>query len=357
MIVIQRYVVYLYHIRKLKKTFSGSAYALNAYIITLLYALLTVIVICGLSVLYWYTYNETNITCQSNAIPYIIVTFGVLDIFFACLLTKLFTSKLECILKIKMVAAIHFVIVKLKKLCCISVISSILFIIVAGLNGYIKPYTFYGIDIIINNIILILSFGKSNEIYIRICCCLVPSKKNMGLRQLQSASQYENKDDSKDDSNNTSNTSTNDGNYPRHKTQTKTVPLKDGPNHTHNQTQSITFREDTISTTAAAHDLIIDIVPDNDRPSQLSSHNKGTDSIANFVKRMSTMDFNMSIGDIVINPTERQSVSTVNETDTNNNDGRISIKVTEDMNSTFDLNILNTPNLCRNNLKELGIIL
>ena len=122
-------------------------------------------------------YNLYNVRSYCNHIQCygsLYIAFGLIDIIFLYRLTKLFRKRVRHLLDMSTQYSLNFVNQKMRVLCTVSIISSVLFISLSGINPYIKPYLLFGIDLIINNIILILSFGKSNNIYKSICCCFLP---------------------------------------------------------------------------------------------------------------------------------------------------------------------------------------
>ena len=173
-IVIQRTSVYAFHVYKLSVSFQGSVYEVKNYTVIIIYGILIIICISYFILTYIFSCHSFVFKCQNNDnIDLIFVSFGVMDILFGYISIKVFAGKIYKVLKLRMVPEMNFVAHKLIVLSVIASISCIIFIIISGLilNEYITSYKLFGIDLIINNIVLILSFGKGNTIYKNICCC------------------------------------------------------------------------------------------------------------------------------------------------------------------------------------------
>ena len=173
-IVLQRTCVYSFHAYKSKLSFTGSVFEIKKYIFIIVYLILAFICLGYFLLLYILSYKYPTFQCSNNIyIGIILAVFVLMDILFAFISTKVFAVRIKKLLKIQMVPGMKFIVHKLTTLTIISILSSIIFILIFGLilNIYIKPYKIFAIDLIINNITLMCTFGKGNIIYNKLCCC------------------------------------------------------------------------------------------------------------------------------------------------------------------------------------------
>ena len=166
--ILQRTCIYLFNTYKLKLSFKDSVFEINSYKIGITYCIFG-IMCCGYFVIIYITsHNEKN---QDTSM--VLGTFVIIDILCAFISVKIFAIKINKLLAMQMFPEMKFMVYKLMVLCIIDIISSIIFILIPGilLYEYIKPCKIFCIDLIINNVCLILTFGKSNAIYKKLCCC------------------------------------------------------------------------------------------------------------------------------------------------------------------------------------------
>ena len=166
-IILQRACIHLCNAYKLDISFDGSIFEIKKYIFITFYYILGFMCCSYFALVYILRHIKPIFRL-------ILIIFVVMDILCAFISIKIFTIKINKLLKMRMVPEMKFIVHKLSVLTVIHILSSLIFILIPGitLNGYITPHKIFGIDLIINNIILIFSFGAASNLYRNICCCL-----------------------------------------------------------------------------------------------------------------------------------------------------------------------------------------
>ena len=133
----------------------------------LLYSLISFIIAVFIGVI---MYNFWFNLCNDNRFNQILlIVFGIFDSIFLLYIHVLLISKLIRLLKIKYEQNISDLIHKLTILTMILLISNAVFITLFISLGYNIFYITLGIDLLINNGVLMLSFQKLNKVY-TLCC-------------------------------------------------------------------------------------------------------------------------------------------------------------------------------------------
>ena len=180
-IILERTCLYIFNTYKLSISFKDSVFEINRHKSIISYGILALIC-CGYFIsVYVASYNELTYSCHKNIrIGIILTIFVIIDILCAFISVKIFAVKINKLLAMQMFPEMKFLVYKLSILSIIDIFSSIIFILIPGilLHEYIKPHKLFCIDLIINNACLILTFGKSNKIYMKLCCCFQCEMEN-----------------------------------------------------------------------------------------------------------------------------------------------------------------------------------
>ena len=183
LVILQRFIVYSFDVRKLRITFRDSVYEIKNCVLASLYIILVVSCLGYYIAIYFVNNVRTffgESYCDHNIryIRTIFIAFGTLDILFAFVFTRMITTRLLLVLDIKYFSKLKSVHQRLKVLGIISILSSFIFILASQLNPYIKPYKILCIDLVINNGCLMASFGKTISVFNSYCKCSCKTKEN-----------------------------------------------------------------------------------------------------------------------------------------------------------------------------------
>ena len=282
--------------------------------------------------------NFDNSDCKTvKDIIIILLIFSSLDIIFSFMLTTMLTKRLKLVLKIKMISKINNVYQKLQFLCFISILSSLVFILLSGLNSYIKPYKLFSIDLLINNASLILSFGKTSSFYEKFCRC----EKHPELQSAKSMSASSPKSVELERTNKNQSSNSRD----THKTGKRSVldiPRNELPEMTHVSDNSTTIA-----------DVLMDIT------SKSKSKHSLQDSICLFINQIQGNNSQNSSKEDNTQQSCTQSPTTDNKSHviTSHHLSLTEMENTEtDKETEADIEKI-TPKLCSKHLMELGIII
>ena len=168
-IILERLFLYGFNAYKLNVSFKDSVFEIKKQTSIIIYCIL-VFICCAYFVFIFIVRHHQNLN-----IKIIFIIFFIMDILCAFISLKIFAGKINKLLAIQMVDVMRSIVNKLTVLTIICIISSIIFILIPGifLTEFIliKPYKIFGIDLLINNTCLLLSFGRGNRIYNKLCCC------------------------------------------------------------------------------------------------------------------------------------------------------------------------------------------
>ena len=187
--VLQRFVVYAFDVHKLKISFKNSMYEIKNYIVIPWYGVLMISCIGYYISIYYFndvhTFFGERFCGNAGYIRIIFIVFAVLDVLFAFILTRMLTKRLRFVLEIKHLSKIASVYKKLKILCVMAIISSLIFILASKLNPFTQGYELLSIDLVINNACLIFTFAKTMTIYHSCCkCTLFKCNKKKGISKV-----------------------------------------------------------------------------------------------------------------------------------------------------------------------------
>ena len=166
-IFIQRWLVYVHYINRVDSVFMGTIYQTKKWCINVMSLGVSMIIAIFVTIIGFVGYQY----CDDYLISMIMVIFGLFDLICIVYTHVLLISKLVKVMKIKYSLQLNGLIVKLIILMVNLSLSNNIFIILFIVLGYDIFYLILGIDLIINNIILMLSFIKVEKMYI-MCCML-----------------------------------------------------------------------------------------------------------------------------------------------------------------------------------------
>ena len=187
-ILLQRLFVQINNIYKIRISFEGSIFQAKICAIYFLYLsslLLTLAFICGII---YYEITLPNICYDNKAILMnILVPFILIDIIFTVYITKIFNNKIKELISMSKTDMFTNIIQKTSILRIIITLSSIIFIItcIILVMYNIIPisllYQLISIDLIINNICIILGFSNFNSKYNILCklCIIIFPRQNV----------------------------------------------------------------------------------------------------------------------------------------------------------------------------------
>ena len=182
----QRLHIYIFFTMRLYMTFKGSVVQINKIKIKIIIATMIVI---GIFIWVFNTvisYNIKEFFCYDDDLAYLMYVSLMLmvsnDNFWLILLSYLYIKKLRELMKIinssgkrnddKLINVAN----KLTILAVFTVVSSIIIIILHVILSLIFSSVMVSVDLIINNISVMLSFGIFNESYKKYCCACIKIK-------------------------------------------------------------------------------------------------------------------------------------------------------------------------------------
>ena len=190
-IIFQRTIIYSFHAYKLNISFNDSIFEINKNVFPMVYGVLSIMCCTYFILVYIFRYTQPVFSCHENR--YIGATiYVIIDIICGIISVRVFAVKIYKLLDIQMVPEMKFVAHKLTILAVINIISSFVFVLISILfHRYIKPYKLFCIDLLINNITLILSFGKATYLFRKFCSCFECNKSEDALIRIRSAATIE----------------------------------------------------------------------------------------------------------------------------------------------------------------------
>jgi len=176
--LIQRCIVYTFFLLRLKITFKDSIYNISNIKFGILLGLLYMTLISMQIIIVYISSVINAFICASskygNIYFYCVYIAAGIDIIWSILITYMFVSRLKSVMKIKVTNdkshnKFLYIAKKLTKLTVIMVTSSLIAMGFIGLSYY--SLQAIGLDLMINNICMALSFGKLTKYYKKLCEC------------------------------------------------------------------------------------------------------------------------------------------------------------------------------------------
>ena len=174
---IQRSILYVFMVYRLKIVFKDSVFELNEKVIVFLTSF---IIIGGLIINVttgYLSYIHHDFLCaNSQTLVINSIISQNLDVITSVVLMSLFIYKLNQLIKLSNDIAMKRVANKFTILTIVSVTSSLISILGVALD--IFPYQGVSMDLVINNVCMLLTFGVMNRYYQKLCiCCLCLEEK------------------------------------------------------------------------------------------------------------------------------------------------------------------------------------
>ena len=186
--VMQRVIAYYFFINRLRITFEGSVFEMRNIVYYLFIAFIVVTSFIQYGVIMILTYYYTEFRCSSSGIVVTgIIICLICDTIVNLSITGLFVIKLKGLIDMlkhdfntytKNTHNLRIVVIKLTILCLNAVIFTLVLSVLIGNVFIIMPYQWYGIDLLINNACMMLSFAILDYQFNKLCyCCVCISNK------------------------------------------------------------------------------------------------------------------------------------------------------------------------------------